>query len=156
MKLGERFGHRDGRGITAALTLGAGAVETERHSCDARKVRPMLPRPMRYPNWRPEATVLPRAWPTRPRPPDPLPYPAQGGRIGKPRWPRTTFNEWRRGRDKARHSLVPSLRPISSGIVWTEARALYPERDSGEVPGMAQVITQSVDRTGGRKQLPKR
>jgi hypothetical protein len=52
-------------------------------------------------------------------------------------WPKTTFKEWRHGRDKARHSLVPSLRPISSGAFGPKPRRFYRERDSGEVPGVA-------------------
>ncbi len=40
----------------------------------------------------------------------------------KPRWPKTMFNEWRPGWDKARHSLVPSLRPISFGAFGPKPR----------------------------------
>jgi hypothetical protein len=40
--------------------------------------------------------------------------------------------------------------------IWAEVGRSYRERHSGEVPGMTQMITQSVNRTDGRKQLPKR
>jgi hypothetical protein len=46
--------------------------------------------------------------------------------------------------------------PDSFGAFGPKAKRFYRERDSGEVPGVAQVITQSVDRTGGRKKLAKR
>jgi hypothetical protein len=54
------------------------------------------------------------------------------------------------------NTLVPEPAADSFGAFGPKARRFYRERDSGEVPGVAQVVTQSVDRTGGRKKLAKR
>jgi NAD(P)H-dependent flavin oxidoreductase YrpB (nitropropane dioxygenase family) len=111
-------------GIAAALTLEPGHVKIGTAFLRCPEAQTNAAWADALAGFEPEATVLTRAFSGRlgrsietdytrgaksPEVPVPAPYPAQGGLTApmrQPQWPRTTFSEWRRGQDKALHSLV--------------------------------------------------
>ena len=105
-ELGARPGHRDGRGIAAALTLGN----------RGRKDRAGILQPGLEPDATALTRFLIRLKAARPHP------------CGKPRWPRTTFHERRYGWIKYRTLLVPTSRARARfrPAYWTGAQTLLP------------------------------